>query len=244
MGDPATGILEGASVVVTGSSRGIGRGIVERCLGAGAKVVGVSRSGGVVGDPERHVEIALDVTDPAASEAALAAALEAFDSVDGLVNNAGVMRQGACWEQTDQDFDESLATNLTAPFLWSQHFARHWVQGATEGAIVNICSLESDIGWKVPPQSVYAISKGGLLGLTRAMALDLAAHQVRVVGIAPGVIDSEMATDVAVTAARIPLGNRLGTAEEIGDATAFLLSNRASYITGEVLYVDGGYKLP
>lgn len=264
-----TAELRGRVVVVTGSSRGIGAGIVGRLLGAGACVLGVSRSGaadrseGAGGDDPADagelVPIQCDLLSPDAPETVLDAALDAFGRVDALVNNAGLLLEGACWEQSDDDLDEMLALNLTAPFRLSQRLAAHWLQmGAgirdgsspsaqpdggrrARGAIVNVCSIESHVGWADPPQAAYAASKGGLLGLTRAMALELAPHRIRVVAVGPGAIATSMTpSDPEVTEA-IPLEHRVGTPEEIGDVVAFLISDAASYITGEIVYADGGY---
>jgi NAD(P)-dependent dehydrogenase (short-subunit alcohol dehydrogenase family) len=235
--------LDGMVVVVTGTSQGIGVGIVRRCLDAGASVLGISRRGGEVMAADRHAEIELDITGPGAAEALLAEALARFGRVDGLVNNAGTLVSADCWEIDDEDWDTMVAVNLTAPFLLSQAFSRHWQGAGSRGTIVNICSVESEIGWRSPPQAGYAATKGALLSLTRVLAYDLADAGIRTVAIGPGVIASEMAADPSV-ADRIPLGNRFGTPDEIGDAAVFLLSDRARYVTGEILFVDGGYRLP
>ena len=238
--------LDGQVVVVTGASRGIGEGIVARCLEAGARVLGVSRSGGgpAGADSRDYSSLELDVTDADAPERLLAAALDVHDRVDALVNNAGILISEPCWEQTDEQWDAMFGVNVTAPFLLSQRFARHWVTEKRSAAILNVCSIESEIGWKSPPQAAYAASKGAMLGLTRALALDLSSHGIRVVAIGPGVIDTGLATpEREDVERRIPLDHRFGEPEEIGDAAVFLLSDRASYITGEILFVDGGYQL-
>ncbi len=134
-----------------------------------------------------------------------------------------------------------VALNLTAPFLLAQAVARHWVKESTRGTILNVCSVESQVGWADPPHAVYAATKGGLLGLTRALALELAPHGIRVVAIGPGPTATAMTPDTPEHATAIPLGGRPGTLAEIGDAAAFLLSDAARYITGEIVYVDGGY---
>jgi NAD(P)-dependent dehydrogenase (short-subunit alcohol dehydrogenase family) len=217
---------------------------VSRLLAAGARVVGASRRGGEGPSDGASLSIRLDVTAPNAADTALTAALDRFGRLDVLVNNAGINLSADCWEQSDSDWEAMLATNLTAPFLLSQCVARHWVEAERPGVIINICSIESEVGWRSPPQAGYAVTKGALLGLTRAAALELAEYGVRVVGIAPGVIRSSMTTpDVTEVEATIPLGNRIGTPEEIGDAVVYLASDRASYITGEMLVVDGGYAL-
>lgn len=239
-------VLHGQVVVVTGASRGIGEGIATRCLEAGARVLGVSRSGGGPdgAEPGDYSSIELDLTEADSPERLLAAALDRYGRVDALVNNAGILISEPCWEQTDDQWDAMFGVNVTAPFLLSQRFARHWVAEKRRAAILNVCSIESEIGWKSPPQAAYAASKGAMLGLTRALALDLSPHGIRVVAIGPGVIDTGLATpERAEVERRIPLENRFGEPVEIGDSAVFLLSDRASYITGEILFVDGGYKL-
>jgi NAD(P)-dependent dehydrogenase (short-subunit alcohol dehydrogenase family) len=238
--------LEGKVVIVTGTSRGIGAGIGARLHEEGAKVVGVSRRA-----PDGHVawmdaHVAADVRRADAPEEIVDRVLDHAGTIDGLVNNAGVHHAADCWAQSEEDFDEMMLVNLTAPFSLAQAVARHWVEDGRPGAVVNICSIESQVAWPYPGQAVYASTKGGLLGLTRAMAFDLAAARIRVNAVGPGSIETEMTPPDEETGllSRIPLGGRLGTPREIGDAVAFLLSESAAYITGEILYVDGGYVLP
>lgn len=238
--------LDGRVVVVTGTSRGIGVGLVERFVEAGARVVGTSRSPRRADAPpdDVHLHVVHDVAaDP--PQALLDAALERFGRVDGLVNNAAVEHYGDCWSQPEDELDDMLATNLTAPFLLSQAFARRWVDRREPGVVVNVCSVESELGWPDPGQAAYAITKGGLLGLTRTMALDLAGDGVRVVAVGPGAIATEMApSDPSGYAARIPLGQAPGAPRDVADAAIYLLSDAARYVTGEILYVDGGYRIP
>ncbi|HEY7961821.1 MAG TPA: SDR family oxidoreductase [Solirubrobacteraceae bacterium] len=264
--------LEGRVAVVTGASRGIGAGIAARLLAAGARVLGVSRTRSPEGeafakgeafvqregkafvqgereesvqregDGKAFVQIECDVTAPDAPQRVLAGALEAFGRVDALVNNAGVLFAGACWEQGDEQIDATLALNLTAPFRLSQALAAHWVERGAAGVLVNVCSVESQVAWSQPPHAAYAASKGGLLALTRALALELAEHGIRVVALGPGIVATEM-TGAGARHDAIPLGHRLGTPAEMGDVVAFLLSDAASYVTGEIVYADGGYLL-
>jgi NAD(P)-dependent dehydrogenase (short-subunit alcohol dehydrogenase family) len=257
---------DGAPVaIVTGTSRGIGLGIARRLTAAGTQVFGVARGTG------EAVQMQCDLCAPGAAERVLAAALEAHGRVDALVNNAGLLLEDDCWAQSDADVEAMVALNLTAPFLLAQAVARHWVseapagstngaarglrQGAggseeaagrpaaraASGAILNVCSVESQVGWASPPHAVYAATKGGLLGLTRALALELAPHGIRVVAVGPGPTATAMTPDMPELATAIPLGGRPATLDEIGDVVSFLVSDAARYMTGEIVYVDGGY---
>jgi NAD(P)-dependent dehydrogenase (short-subunit alcohol dehydrogenase family) len=208
-------------------------------------VVGVSRSGAVHDElGPAYASVCADVGSPGAAEELLTAALRRFGRVDALVNNAGVLSTANCWEQDDRAWDEMMSTNLTGPFMLSRRFAVHWAQTGAPGTIVNVCSLESERAWASPPQAGYAATKGGLLGLTRSLALSLASYRVRVVAIAPGIVESEMTgPDRPAIEARIPLGHRLTAATEIGDAAVWLIGDRAAHVTGEMVFVDGGYRL-
>jgi NAD(P)-dependent dehydrogenase (short-subunit alcohol dehydrogenase family) len=237
-----TAALEGKVVVVTGASRGIGAGIADRLVAAGAKVLGVSRTA-AGGSHDAFVQVECDLLSRDMPDTAMRAALDAFGGVDALVNNAGTLIEGACWEQDDAALDAMVELNLTAPFRLSQRFASHWVERGMGGVIVNVCSIESQVAWARPPQAAYAATKGGLLGLTRSMALELAPYGIRVVAVGPGAIATTMTPDSDEVSEAIPLGHRLGTPEEIGELTAFLISDAARYITGEIVYADGGYLL-
>ncbi len=224
--------------IVTGASRGIGAGIARRLASDGWRVFGVARTSG------EAVALRCDLTEVGAPERVLAGALAAHGRVDALVNNAGLLLEGACWEQSDADVEAMLALNLTVPFLLTQAVAGQWVRDGTAGTIVNVCSIESHVGWADPPQAAYAATKGGLLGLTRAAALELAPHGIRVVAVGPGAIATAMTPeDPGAFSAAIPLGGQPGTPDDVGDVVAFLVSARARYVTGEIVYVDGGYLL-
>ena len=237
-------------VVVTGAGRGIGRGIARLLASRGAAVVLVSRTahelddlaGEVAAAGGRALAVPGDVTDPRLPDRVLTQAEAAFGAVHGLVNNAGVDRFAPVWDQTDQQFDEVVATNLTGPFLLAQHFARSWTARGTGGVIVNVTSVEAEVAF--PDQAPYAATKGGLTQLTKTLALELAHAGIRVNAVGPGVTETEMTPDRERERAadRIPMG-RLATPEEVGRAVAFLLGEDAAYVTGTTLYVDGGFLL-
>lgn len=232
--------LDGRVAIVTGASRGIGAGIAASLIAAGARVLGASRT------RARDVEFAqieCDVTAPDAPARIVHAALERYGHIDALVNNAGVLLEAPCWEQGDADVDELLAVNLTAPFRLARAVAAHWVAREAPGAIVNVCSIESQVGSARPPHALYSASKGGLLALTRAQALEWAEHGIRVVAVGPGAVATAMTPEDSELVGSVPLGGRPGTAGEVGEVVAFLLSDAASYVTGEIVYVDGGYLL-
>jgi NAD(P)-dependent dehydrogenase (short-subunit alcohol dehydrogenase family) len=231
-------LLAGRTVIVTGTSRGIGRALASGISAAGADVVAISRAAGETADRIRPVRC--DVCAPDAPDIILDAALAAFGRVDALVNNAGIIHFATPMQQTDEEWDETIATNLTAPFRLSQRLANHWASQKQPGVIVNLCSVESDIAFH--DQLAYAASKGGLLGLTRAMALELAPLGIRVLAIGPGVIDTGMTPPRPEDLERIPM-HRLGTTEEVADAVVLLLSPLARYATGSIFYLDGGYMM-
>ena len=230
-------LLAGRTVIVTGTSRGIGRALASGIAAAGANVLAVSRAEAAP-HAERIQPLRCDVCAPDAPDIILDAALSAFGRVDALVNNAGIIRFATPMQQTDEEWDETIATNLTAPFRLSQRLANHWASQQEPGVIVNLCSVESDVAFHDQP--AYAASKGGLLGLTRAMALELAPLGIRVLAIGPGVIDTGMTPPRPEDLERIPL-HRLGTTEEVADAVVLLLSSLARYATGSIFYLDGGY---
>ena len=242
--------VEDRTVIVTGSGRGIGRGIATTLAKRGFNLVVTSRTALDLEEAAAEIEragsaavaVVGDLRDVETAPKLLHAALDRFGRVDGLVNNAAVNRFAPFWTQPDEHLDEIIDTNLTAPFFLCLTVARHWIQHEQEGTIVNISSAEDTIAY--PDQAPYAASKGGLLSLTRLLALELAAHGIRVNAISPGSIDTEMTPDhIRDEAARlIPMG-RLGMPSEIGGCVAFLLSDDSSYVTGTSIWADGGYVL-
>ncbi len=230
-------ILSGQICIVTGASRGIGLAIATLFKNEGAKVYGLSRSA-----PSADIEwISCDVTDEASIEAAVAAILQKEGRIDIVVNNAGITRDGLLMRMKTEDWDAVLSANLRSAFILSRSVSRIMIKQRS-GCILNMSSvvgLHGNSG-----QSNYSASKAGLIGFTKSLAKELSSRNIRVNAIAPGYIETSM-TNALPDAVKeslnstIPLA-RPGTTLEVAEAALFLCSNRASYITGVVLNVDGG----
>ena len=238
--------LSGRVALVTGSTRGIGRSIAGVLAECGATV-------GVVGRDQSRAEavaaelggsargFSCDVGDVASVTALVAAAEQTLGSVDILVNNAGLTRDNLLLRMKDEDWDVVVDTNLRGAFA-SIRAASRGMMKRRWGRIINIASVVGLTGNK--GQSNYAASKAGLIGLTKSVAKEFASRNILANVIAPGLIETDMTaamTEEAHSAmsAQIPL-ERLGTARDVAGAVAFLASEHASYITGQVLVVDGG----
>ena len=242
--------LTGKSAVVTGGSRGIGRAIVLRLAQQGADVAFSYRGNEEAAKAtaaqveklgRKAVPIQGDATDPAAAEALVKAAIEAFGKVDILVNNAGITRDDLIMRMTPEMFREVLETNLFGAFYATKAVTRPMLK-AKGGRIVNITSVSGQAGQQ--GQANYSAAKAGLIGLTKATARELASRGITCNAVAPGFVLTELTQDLpdalkAEITTRTPLG-RFGTTEEIANAVAFLCSDEAAFITGQVLAVDGG----
>lgn len=243
-------ILQDKTALVTGASRGIGRAIAVELAKAGASVAAVF-AGNHAAAEETVAEIQAlggnakayqcDVADPAAVTETTTQVLADFGGVDILVNNAGIVRDGLVLNMPDADFDDVIATNLKGAYHTIKALYRQFMKRRS-GRIINISSvigLSGNAG-----QANYAASKAGLIGLTKSIAKELASRNVTCNAIAPGLIQSDMTNAMPDKAAQgilaaIPAG-RPGTAQDVASLAAFLASDAAGYITGEVIRVDGG----
>ncbi|MEO7549275.1 MAG: SDR family oxidoreductase [Ramlibacter sp.] len=239
--------LKGRICVVTGGAQGIGEACVRRFAreGAHAVIADVDDARGQALAAELGaLYVRCDVGDKAQVDALVAATLVAYGRIDVLVNNAGIFRAADFLEVSEADFDAVLRVNLKGSFLVGQAVAREMAK-AEKGSIVNMSSVNGTL--TIPTISSYNVSKGGINQLTRVMALALADKGVRVNAVAPGTIATELAARAVLTSEeakqrilmRTPM-KRLGEPSEIADAVAYLASDAASYITGEIVVVDGG----
>ena len=234
--------------LVTGASRGIGRSIAEQLAARGAIVVAAARGENAAPVADvitkaggRAESVSLDVTEPGAPERLVASTLERHKRIDILVNNAGIARDQLMLRMKREDWDVVLATNLTAAFALTQAVLKPMIR-QKGGRIISIGSVVGQSG--NPGQANYAASKAGLIGFTKAVALEVASRGITVNVVAPGLIETDMTRAMTADArdewaAKIPL-RRLGTPADIASAVCFLASDEASYITGHVLAVNGG----
>jgi NAD(P)-dependent dehydrogenase (short-subunit alcohol dehydrogenase family) len=236
--------LAGRRALVTGAAHGIGRACAEAFAAEGAVVVlldidpAVEETARAIGG--KAVGIVCDIADAEAARAAVAKA----GPIDLLVNNAGVLAAGDILTAELEDFDRVLAVNLRAAFVIGQAVARGMVEAGLKGAIINMTSVNAVVA--IPAQLAYVTSKGALAQLTKAMALGLAPHGIRVNAIGPGTIATDILKGVMTDddarrriLSRTPLG-RFGEPHEVASVAVFLASEEAAYITGQTIYPDGG----
>ena len=225
-------------VLVTGGSKGIGYAMAQRLHGAGYRVAATYRSGSV---PDGVLGVPCDVTDPAEVEAAFATVEAELGTVQVLVANAGITRDGLLMRMSDEDWDAVIATNLTGAFRVARRAARPMLR-ARFGRLMFISSVVGQLG--SAGQVNYAASKSGLVGMARSLARELGSRGVTANVVAPGFIETAMTAElseelVATYRQQIPVG-RFGSVEDVAGTVEFLASDAAGYITGALIPVDGG----
>ena len=245
--------LQGKTALVTGGSRGIGRACTERLAAEGARVAFLYHHNQEAADSlvaelrskgHEVKAIQADVVDTERAEEIVADLLADWKQIDILVNSAGVIRDGLFATMSPDQWHSVIQTNLTGTYNYCRAVAQPMLS-SRKGSIVNISSVAAEFGSR--GQVNYAASKGGIDGLTRCLAKELASRKVRVNGVAPGMIETDMSAAVRNLAGdrikeAIPL-RRVGQPQEIASVVAFLASDDASYITGQVLRADGGLSL-
>lgn len=243
-------------VVVTGSARGIGRRIAERFYAAGAKVAlcSISKTGKeelmqeIAGDDRsRIMALSADVSRPEEVAAFLQAVVDAFGTIDVLVNNAGIYSKEDTCEVTEERYDKVMDANLKSVFFACQWFFKHHLAAGTTGNVVNIASVSSVT--YVPDNALYNVSKAGVVTLTKTFARDMGKHGIRVNAVGPGSIPTDLNAALYADSQKeielcnkIPLGRR-GTKDDIANCVLFLASEESSYLTGQVIYAEGGWLL-
>lgn len=243
-------------VVVTGSARGIGRRIAERFYEAGAKVAlcSISKTGKeelmqeIAGDDRsRILALPCDVSRPEDVANFLQAVVDKFGTIDVLVNNAGIYSKEDTCDVTEAQFDKVLDANLKSVFFACQWFFKHHIDAGTTGNVVNIASVSSVT--YVPDNALYNVSKAGVVTLTKTFARDMGKRGIRVNAVGPGSIPTDL--NAALYAdpqkeidlrKKIPLGRR-GTKDDIANCVLFLASEESDYLTGQVIYAEGGWLL-
>jgi 3-oxoacyl-[acyl-carrier protein] reductase len=241
--------LTGQKILVTGGSRGIGAGIVSHLAELGAHVAftyssnqasaekvlsGLKNSG-------NHMMVQMDVSNEKSMTDAIAKVLEKFQGLDGLVNNAGITKDQLILRMSLEDFDKVYEVNMRGAFYCTKLVLKPMMK-ARKGSVVNISSVVGHTG--NPGQTNYTATKAGIEGFSRSLALELSSRNIRSNCVAPGFIESDMTQELTdaqkeTMFSRIPLG-KIGSAKDVANAVAFLLSEDSSYITGHTLHVNGG----
>lgn len=245
--------LKGQVALVTGANRGLGRTLVDRLAGAGAAVAVVGRDGEacarvtaeLIEEGHQATAVQADLHDSGQIADAVRQTVTSLGRLDILVNNAGAYPHSALLELPDDEWDDVMAVNLRGAFLAIRESARQMIEQGEGGRIVSIASVDA-----VAPEprfSHYDASKGGLVALTRSLALELGEHGITINAVGPGLIDSpDLERHVpkrrAAFLEHVPLGT-IGSADDIADCVLFLASGMAGWITGQTIYVDGGVTL-
>lgn len=233
------GKLEGKVAIVTGASRGIGAAIVAKLAEEGATVVACARS--IESCESAALCLKVDVSDSAQVDACVKTVVERFGRIDVLVNNAGITKDGLLMRMSDDDWDQVLGINLKGTFLFTRAVARPMMKERS-GSIVNISSVVGITG--NAGQANYTASKGGVIALTKTTAKELGSRNIRCNAIAPGFIESKMTDGLSDELKKAYLGSiplkRFGNVDDVAKAVVWLASDDASYVTGQVVGVNGG----
>lgn len=242
--------LSGKRVLVTGAGRGLGRALADALADRGAVVFGTSRdaeTAAAIAERYNTIPLVLDAQDLDGAQHFIETLTGEVGLLDALVNNAGVNIPKPSTEVTSTEWNTVVQTNLSGPFFLSTAVARTWVATSTPGVIVNIASQAGIVA--IEERAAYGASKAGLIHLTKVLAAEWAPEGIRVNGIAPTFVRTEMTASTLdrkdfaeLLLARIPMG-RFGEPEDLIGATVFLLSDASAFVTGQTLLVDGGYTL-
>ncbi len=244
-------MLSGKVAIVTGGSRGLGRAIVEELAAQGAKIAVNYNSNAeaanevvaqIVENGGEAIAIQANVSDFAQAQSLAKATKDAFGQIDILVNNAGITRDTLIMRMKEDQWDDVLDINLKSVFNCSKAVARPMLRAKNGGRIINISSVSGIVG--LPGQTNYSASKAGMIGFTKALAKELGDRQITVNAVAPGFFPTDLTSTLPEDLQKwilenTPLG-RMGNSQEVAYAVSFLASDRAAFITGEVIRVDGG----